>query len=212
MGRAWKGLCGKGLEKARPHFRRGAAGIQGTGAGYQINKLALHVKAGEAKHLLPALVPVLQKIFAGTMKEEEQKMIHAASCLEKLVKLWDTAGDFLAPREFGKAFTLGKEFLLAYKWLNSWSLEKDRNSFAIVAKHHTFLHLLMNSKFGTPKKQWCFRGGDYLGHISKMCHSCSFGVSSTKLTTKLSPKYKLLVHFTLTRSLQVDSFDPGEDR
>ena len=93
---------------------------------------SLHIKAGEAKHLLPALVPVLEKIFAGTMKEEEQKMIHAASSLEKLVKLVDSAGDFLTHGEYGAAFTLGKGFLLAYKWLNSWSLEKDRNSFAIA--------------------------------------------------------------------------------
>ena len=172
---------------------------------------SLHIKAGEAKHLLPALVPVLEKIFAGTMKEEESKMIHAASSLEKLVKLWDTAGEFLTPAEFETAMALGKEFLLTYKWLHSWSLEKDRNSFAIVAKHHTFIHLVMNCKFGNPKRQWCFRGEDYVGHISKMCHSISFGVSSTKLTTKLCPKYRLLVHFLLTRSMQLDSLDPEED-
>ena len=152
---------------------------------------SLHVKAGEAKHLLPALVPVLEKIFAGTMKEEEQKMIHAASSLEKLVKLWDTAGDFLTPGEF----TLGKEFLLAYKWLNSWSLEKDRNSIAIVAKHHTFLHLL---SLETQKNNGV-SGVRIMWDTSLRC------------ATKLSPKYRLLVHFMLTRSLQVDSFDPGGD-
>ena len=52
---------------------------------------------------------------------------------------------------------------------------------------------------------------DYVGHISKMCHSCSFGVSSTQLTTKLLPKYKLVVHFLLTRSMQIGSLDPAED-
>ena len=85
---------------------------------------SLHIKAGEAKHLLPALVPVLEKVFAGTMKEEESKMIHAASSLEKLVKLWDIAGEFLTPAEFAKAMALRKEFLLTYKWLHSWSLER----------------------------------------------------------------------------------------
>lgn len=52
---------------------------------------------------------------------------------------------------------------------------------------------------------------DYVGHISKMCHSCSFGVRSTKLTTKLLPKFRLLVHFLLTASMQIDSFDPEEE-
>ena len=64
---------------------------------------SLHIKAGEARHLLPALVPVLEKVFAGTMKEEESKMIHAASSLEKLVKLLDAAGEFLTPAEFATA-------------------------------------------------------------------------------------------------------------
>jgi hypothetical protein len=43
----------------------------------------LDCKAGEAKHLLSALVPVLEKLFEGTRKEEEIKMISAATNLEK---------------------------------------------------------------------------------------------------------------------------------
>ena len=174
MGRGWKGLFGRPWKRLGLIFEEVQKEYREQGLDNRLTNLklsmftdaskpwastaSLHVKAGEAKHLLPALVPVLEQIFAGTMKEEEQNMIHAASSLEKLVKLWDTAGDFLTPGEFGKAFTLGKEFLLAYKWLNSWSLEKDRNSFAIVAKHHTFLHLLMNSKFGNTKKTVVLQG------------------------------------------------------
>ena len=116
-------------------------------------KASLDIKAGEAKNLLPAIVPVLEKLFGPTMhvREEERKMISAATSLEKLVALWDEAGTFLSPSQFAKCLALGKEFLLAYKWLNSWSLEKGRNSFAIIAKHHTFIYLLLNSKFMTPE-------------------------------------------------------------
>ena len=171
------------------------------------SKAFLDSKAGEAKHLLPALVPCLEKLFEGTTELCEQKMLTAASSLEKLVQLWCDAGTFLTPREFAKAMTLGTEFLDAYKWLNAWSLEKGRNSFAIVAKHHTFIHMLWNSKFMNPTKHWCFLGEDYVGHISKLAHSVSFGVSSTRLTLKICPKYRVLVHFLLTRNMNQDDLE-----
>ena len=168
------------------------------------SKASLDIKAGEAKHLLPAVVPVLEKLFGPSMhvREEERKMISAAKSLEKLVALWDEAETFLTPSQFAKSMALGKEFLLSYKWLNSWSLEKDRNSFAIVIKHHTFIHLLLNSKYMNPRRQWCFRGEDFVGHVSKMAHSISFGVSSTKISTKLCPKYRIFFHLLMTRGLE----------
>ena len=42
---------------------------------------------------------------------------------------------------------------------------------------------------------------DFVGHISKMCHSISFGVSSTKVSSKLCPKYRLHLHLLLRRDL-----------
>ena len=60
------------------------------------SKASLDIKAGEAKHLLPAVVPVLEKLFGPSMhlREEERKMISAAKSLEKLVALWDEAETF----------------------------------------------------------------------------------------------------------------------
>ena len=127
------------------------------------SKANLDCKAGEAKHLLPALVPVLERLFGTDVKEEQGHMLSAASSLEKLVALWDEAGMFLTAEELGKAQALGKEFLLSYKFLNAWSLEKNRNSFHIVAKHHSFIHLLANSKFMNPKRHWNFRGEEDVG-------------------------------------------------
>ena len=83
-------------------------------------------------------------------------------------------------------------------------MEKGRNSFHIVAKHHTFIHVLWNSKYLNPRAQWCFRGQDFVVHVSKMAHSVSFGVSSTKLTQKIAPKYRVLLHLLCKRGMLPD--------
>ena len=53
-----------------------------------------------------------------------------------------------------------------------------------------------------PKLYWCFKGKDFVGQISRLTHSVSMGVSSTRLSSKVVGKYRLLVHFFLTRSMQ----------
>ena len=52
-----------------------------------VSKASLDCKAGEAKHLLPALVPVLEKLLEGATKISEQMTQTAACSLEKLAQL-----------------------------------------------------------------------------------------------------------------------------
>ena len=160
----------------------------------------LDCKGGEAKHLLPVLAPVLEKIFGVTMTPAEQKMIACVTSLGKLVQLWDESGTFPTEESFALALSLGKGFLDDYQWLNQWSKDCGRKSFHIVHKHHSFMHLLYNSRYMNPKAHWCFKAEDYVGHISRLTHSISMGVRSTKLSQKLCPKYRVLLHLLLTRA------------
>ena len=166
---------------------------------------SLDCKAGEGKHLLPALVPVLRKLFASTQTSHEQHMLSAAHSLEKLVQLWDEADIVLTTEEHAKSLSLGTAFLSAYAWLQNWSSEQGRNSFAVAAKHHTFIHLLWNSKHLNPRMHWCFKSEDFVGQIAKLTHSISMGVSSSRLSLKVAPKYRVLMHLLLSNSNFVNS-------
>ena len=140
-----------------------------------VKNASLDCKGAEARHLLPALFPVL-KLMLSLEKDEalgkvHEQMLCAAESLEKLVSLWDGASTILTAAEYEESLALGKALLDAYLFLHHWSLEKDRCSFHIVAKHHTFIHLLWNSK------QWCFKGEDFVGQISKLTHTASAWVS-----------------------------------
>ena len=162
----------------------------------------LECKGGEARHLLPALIPVIQAAFAETMEDCEDHMLRASTSLEKLVRMWDDMGTFPRTAEYEETLHLAGTFLRSYEWLNKWSLEKDRKSFNIVAKHHSFLHLVWKSRHLNPKLHWRFKGEDFVGQISRLTHSISMGVSAPRLSCKVAPKYRILAHLFLTRSMQ----------
>ena len=166
------------------------------------NLAVLECKGAEARHLLPALIPVTQAAFAETMEDCEDHMLRASTSLEKLVRMWDDLGTFPTTAEYEETLHLAGTFLRSYEWLNQWSLEKGRKSFNIVAKHHSFLHLVWKSRHLNPKLHWCFKGEDFVGQISRLTPSIFMGVSAPRLSCKVAPKCRILAHLFLTRSMQ----------
>ena len=98
-----------------------------------------------------------------------------------------------------KSHGSGGKKLSLYSHLSGWALEKGRTLFNIVMKHHTFQHLLENAKFLNPKTHWTFSSEDFVGKMSILTASVSPGVSSTRLSLKVAPKHRILLHFLLTR-------------
>ena len=151
----------------------------------------LECKGAEARHLLPALIPVTQAAFAETMEDCEDHMLRASTSLEKLVRMWDDLGTFPTTAEYEETLHLAGTFLRSYEWLNQWSLEKCRKSFNIVAKHQSFLHLVWKSRHLNPKLHWCFKGEDFAGQISRLTPSIFMGVSAPRLSCKVAPRYRI---------------------
>ena len=158
----------------------------------------LNTKGSESKHLAPAFLDVCKQI-CDQSNPVHAHMISALECITEVVALFDQAPIVLSPEEFQKATNLGECFLKDYAWLNKWACDNNRQLFHIVMKFHTFWHLIQNSKFCNPRFHWCFKSEDFVGRMSRLSHSVSMGTKSTKISQKVTPKYRILFHLRLTR-------------
>ncbi|CAE7490432.1 unnamed protein product [Symbiodinium sp. CCMP2592] len=158
----------------------------------------LECKGAENKHLLKPLATVAGKLL-DTTEPVQCSMLSALECMSDLVEVFDAADMFLADNEFRKAESLAKGFLDSYSFLNQWPLEKGYPGFRIVMKHHTFQHLVENSRFLNPRAHWCFASEDFVGRVSRLAKSASSGVRSTRLSVKSMHKYRILMHLLMTR-------------
>ena len=122
-----------------------------------------------------------------------------AKCLKLGDTSYDENGRFLSPEEFDRSMNLAQRFFLSYHNLNKWALSKGLLLFNIVFKFHSFMHMVENGVHMNPKESMNFRSEDFVGQLARLGHSCSMGVRSTKLSSKIIPKYLVLLHFQLTR-------------
>ena len=173
-------------------------------------KPALSAKAAESKHLAPALLAVCKAALDPT-NEVEQHIVCSLENMCKVVNVFDRANIFLTASEFAQAKLSAETFLDSYAWLHNWAEGQEKNLFHTgPLKFHTFWHCVLDSRFLNPKCHWTFLDEDFVGKISKLTHSVSHGVRATKLSLKVSPKYRLLVHLRLSR-LGFPDADVSED-
>ena len=65
-----------------------------------------------------------------------------------------------------------------------WAAESDRYLFHIVAKHHMGWHMCLDSRHRNPRFSASWKGGDFVGKMSRLCHLCSFGTQSPPQVTR----------------------------
>lgn len=162
------------------------------------NYPVLEAKAAETKHLLPCLLQVLQEVLPA------EEPIHGKmqACLASLVSIaehYDACGMFLTHNEFKEASNLAKRFFESYNSLQQWALVKGQKLFHVTWKFHSFMHLIKESKFLNYRCHSCYKAEHFVGQVSVLAHSCSFGVKPSKLSEKVFSKYRLLLHLQLCR-------------
>lgn len=166
----------------------------------------LSLKGSEARHFLPAFLGVCQLLLEKSIWHEGC-MLDCMQSMQSLVELFDQADIVPTAAEHARAMTFAKGFLDVYSFLNQWALEEGKQLFHIVHKFHSFQHLIEDSKHLNWRACWCFANEDWVGQMSKLVFSISPGVRTSKLSFKVGPKYRILLHFLLTR----ENFSMVED-
>ena len=157
----------------------------------------LDAKAAEMKYLGPPLLEVVQALL-DSEDEVQGAMVQCLHAWCSIIQVFDGAGVFLTAEEYSLVEDLGKRFFTTYDFLSKWALSKGRKLFHVTFKFHSGHHLMRDSKYVNPRVHWNFRGEDFVSKI-QLGHSCCFGLKSSKLSYKLSLKYRVLLQLQLTR-------------
>ena len=148
--------------------------------------------------MLPAFLVVCRSLLQADVYQE-RCMLDCMEHLQQVVDLYGDADIVLTTAEWEKVFTLGKGFSDIYSMLNAWAEEEERLLFHKVYKHHALQHMIENSRWLNPRCHWCFSNEDFVGKVNLLTYSISSGVSATRLSVKVAPKYPVLLHLLLTR-------------
>ena len=159
----------------------------------------LEAKASECKHFLPCLEIVFREALQGRESALHDTMLLCIKAFNELTSHFDSLGAFLTKEEFNHGQNLAKRFFDAYQDLNDWAASQNRKMFNITFKFHAAMHMFKNCEFLNYRAHQNFRAEDFVGKISQLGHSCSFGVKASRISCKLMDKYRILLHLQLTQ-------------
>ena len=159
----------------------------------------LEAKASETKWFLPCLEMVLKEVLDLEEDPIHHTMMEAIKAFNGAVQHFDAVGAFLTDHEYAVGQAMVKTFFDSYADLNSWALTKGRKLFHITHKFHSALHLFRNTRFLNYRAHHNYKAEDFVGQISALGHSCSFGVKAPRIPMKLMDKYRILLHLQLTK-------------
>ena len=150
----------------------------------------LRTKAAESKGLVPVFASLALEFNEGT--ETDELIIQLYDSMSQLLDLMDNSGFFPSDEEATQAMECMNLFLESYSDLRA-NAESDKLWHKTI-KFHMSRHLAAGFQWMNPKRFWCFSNEDYVGRISRLAHSASFGTSLLVLSQKVAEKYRHLQH------------------
>jgi hypothetical protein len=154
-------------------------------------------KGGETRHLLPITCELARELNNGTAHDRHMEQCLCCFCCYDT--LLDENGMFVTDDVADAAEECMLDALGHYLWLHQWAKDEQRNLWHVVPKFHMAYHMSEHKRYLNPRHTWTFKGEDYVGKMSTMAHSCTFGLKRTKLSGKFCQKYVFCLHHRLTR-------------
>lgn len=159
---------------------------------------ALSCGAAEARHLVPAMVCLLQTCHRGIDHDDHclQAYLHLETCLSTM----SAGGLVLSDTESELCLYSMEHFLLHYNWLTKWSRSLGEYLCNSPTKNHACWHIAFLSKWLNPTASWCYAFEDFIGRIKLCGHAQTPGTTMEVIPAKIFQNYRLI----LTEILGVD--------
>jgi len=133
-------------------------------------ELSSRVKAYACKMLCFFLVPILRELASTKGGVERQVMATMMWSLCKMIRTWDTSGDFLTDCEAETSTRFGRLFLSCYTRLSDMNYRRNEACFKLRPKLHYCTHIIdfISITFENPNRAMCFHDEDFLGKIKRV--------------------------------------------
>lgn len=160
-------------------------------------------KAAETRHLIPVLA-----MIAGELNDGSPHCLNRLATLQHAVQMQKTVDQqpmFMSAASQRFLVHHSKNFLVHYTVLRQWAKDTGFLGYHVVPKFHMGgVHLPLQCAFINPRFVWTYKAEDWVGRVSMIAHSASFGTGSHKLSYKLVEKYQFLLFLCFTRMFYED--------
>ena len=160
-------------------------------------------KAAETRHLIPVLA-----MIAGELNDGSPHCLNRLATLQHAVQMQkavDQQPMFMSAASQRFLVHHSKNFLVHYTVLRQWAKDTGFLGYHVVPKFHMGgVHLPLQCAFINPRFVWTYKAEDWVGRVSMIAHSASFGTGSHKLSYKLVEKYQFLLFLCFTRMFYED--------
>lgn len=151
---------------------------------------SLKGKAGEIRHLAPALLACFQK----HMNIEDEQHQSVELMLELAIKIEATldeyADHFVFPKDVIREF---QKSCFAFVALNSALGDHYHNTcklyFHHTVKFHYILHIAQVAAYINPRLGWCYSGEDLMSKVKVLIQGSNKGTKPSLVTAKAMKKY-----------------------
>jgi len=156
---------------------------------------SLKVKGANCKALVPVFAQLSEELSDNS--EVDLKLKEMFHHMHSFTQLLDTCAMFPTTGQTEQTKVSTSTFLSNAKRLNT-RCAAESLQWSLQYKHHNAWNLAEGFQYMNPRFNWCFKGEDLVGIISKMCHSVVHGCKATNVNLKLFEKYRyqLCMKFT----------------
>ena len=179
-GRAQEIYREEAISSRVPHLQLSSWRVQG-------DYPKLRCKGNEARHLVPVVLKLVEE-YDPSMSEYAMTRKEMLTSLIAFYTTLDTKNFFFTPEQAAAGKMQGLTFLKNYVWLAHYARQAGHLRWQVTVKFHYVAHACELLKWANPKYGSTYQGESYVGRISRIALTASYGKPSYLLGGLLMQK------------------------